>query len=448
MKVRGCASAVRLAGMPGEPLSAASCEPAIDQWRVQTTRLLMGLVVITATLRMPMVLFRWPLLYGRGACMAFVLLYAWLLVTVLVPRMGHRTRLSSFVVAGYALGAFQLVRSGLAGDGRLTLVTIPLVVLAMAGNGPGWVAMGASAVIYVCAAFAMDRGMLSGALIFQANPTDLMTWSVLGIAAACHVLALGGIFMGLLNVHRKLLRAERQATIQLREEAARREAAFLALEKETRERERLEAALLNAGEEERRLMGAEVHDGLCQQLTAALLNCAAAERRSEKDHAQATQDIQLTRTLLEQSIDEAYGLAHRLSPLQSSGMDLSLALSRLAQQTQRSAQITCSYQERGDAGPVDPHVGAHLYRIAQEAVRNAIRHAKASEVILEHRRDPDAIHLRIVDDGVGIREPAGAAPGGMGMRTMAYRAGLIGARLSIGRGDTGGTVVDCTLASA
>jgi signal transduction histidine kinase len=294
----------------------------------------------------------------------------------------------------------------------------------------------------------MDQGRLSDGLVFHQNPTDLMTWSVLGVGAAFHTVVIAAVITGLLSVHRKALRSERQASIQAQEEASRREAAFQALERESRERQRLEAALLNAGEEERRLMGAEVHDGLCQQLTAALLNCAAAERRGDQERGKAAEDIQLTRTLLEQCIDEAYALAHRLSPLQMSGMELSSALSRLAEQTRRSAEITCEYREQGDVGAIGPQAGAHLYRIAQEAVRNAIRHAQASEVILELRGEQDAIHLRILDDGVGIGEPAGSEAGGMGMRTMAYRASLIGGRLLVCRRDTGGTVVECVLPNA
>lgn len=412
------------------------------------TRLLLLIVLVTGTIRLLMLLAHWPARFGLGAGLIVGLLYLWLVITAVTPQLGHRTRLWSFIVMTYAFGVFQLVRGGLVGDGRITLIAQPLFTLAMAGNAPGWIAMGVSALIYAGVAIVANRGLLNDILIYHENSTDLQTWAVLAFGATFHTVLLAGIITGLLNVHRKALRSERQATLQLREEASRREAAFQALERESRERERLEAALLNAGEDERRLMGAEVHDGLCQQLTAALLNCAVAERRGENDRAKAAEDIQLTRTLLEQCIDETYALAHRLSPLQMSGMDVSSALSRLAEQTQRSAGLTCSYREQGNVGTVNPQAAAHLYRIAQEALRNAIRHARASQVILELQGEPDAIHLRIFDNGVGIGETGDQETGGMGMRTMAFRASLIGAQLALRRRDTGGTLVECKLPCA
>lgn len=431
--------------MVSDPILPLPTELAVEQWRMRTTRLLLGIVAVTGTVRLLMLVTQWPAGFGVGAGLIVGLLYAWLLMTVFVRQVGHRARLWSFIVLSYALGVFQLVRGGLVGDGRITLIALPLFVLAMAGNMPGWIAMGISAMTYTGVAIAADRGLLRDLLVFHENSTDLSTWAVLAFGGTFHLVLLAGIITGLLNIYRKSLRSERQAAIQLREEASRREAALQALERESRERARLEAALLNAGEEERRLMGAEVHDGLCQQLTAAILNCAVAERRGEQDHGRAIEDIRTARKLLEECVDDAYSLVHRLAPLQMSGKDLSQALSTLAERTRQSAEISCRYREEGDTRRFIPQAGAHLYRIAQEAIRNVIRHAHAKEVVIELSGEAQAIHLRIVDDGAGIDESRPTRSGGMGLGTMRYRAGLIGGELTISRGPTGGTIVACRL---
>jgi signal transduction histidine kinase len=87
-------------------------------------------------------------------------------------------------------------------------------------------------------------------------------------------------------------------------------------------------------------------------------------------------------------------------------------------------------------------VAIHLYRIAQEAVTNAVKHSKAEEIVLRLAAEGDGLTLTICDDGVGVPEKP---PGGMGLRTMAYRASVIGAIFNIERLPARGTRVACQL---
>jgi signal transduction histidine kinase len=89
----------------------------------------------------------------------------------------------------------------------------------------------------------------------------------------------------------------------------------------------------------------------------------------------------------------------------------------------------------------------HLYRIAQEAVSNALKHVKAGDVSIGLRKVDGHVRLTVEDEGAGIAKGAVLASTGMGLRTMKYRAGLIGARLEITPGPQGGTLVSCEMRS-
>ena len=427
-----------------ETRNLESSEQSIEQWRSRATRILLIVIAALTAPRVAMVLLQWPTSFTLAARVTMATLFAALLVVTFAPRVGKQTRIWSLAVVSCALGAYQLIRGGLAGDGRLTLITLPMFVLAMAGARAAWIVMGICAAIYSAVAVGMNRGYFSGMLIIQDNPTKLERWVILGVCAAAHAVVLAAVIAALLAVYRRSLQLEHRTANLLREEAVQRTAALEALERESRERTRLEASLLNAGEEERRLMGAEVHDGLCQQLTAAMLHCMAGEQRGGAEQMRAAEDMRAARQILQECLDEAYALVHRLAPLRMSGKDLSLALSRLAKQTELSARIQCVYREEGQTPQIAPEAGAHLYRIAQEAVRNAVRHAQASTLNIELAASDEAIELRIEDDGIGIGE---VAPGsGLGMKTMRYRSELIGALLTISPGDDGGTALRCRMA--
>jgi two-component system CheB/CheR fusion protein len=109
--------------------------------------------------------------------------------------------------------------------------------------------------------------------------------------------------------------------------------------------------------------------------------------------------------------------------------------------------VTCRFECNKAIELNDNFVATHLYRISQEAVTNALRHSQPDSIQISLNKTDDLITLRIIDNGIGIDESRDKVSG-MGLRIMAYRAGVIGAALQVGAGEQGGTAVTCTLSTA
>jgi signal transduction histidine kinase len=142
---------------------------------------------------------------------------------------------------------------------------------------------------------------------------------------------------------------------------------------------------------------------------------------------------------------EARSMARGIFPVHVDHTGLSIALSELAQNTQRLTGIAIEINEVADVQIESPEVAMHLYRIAQEAVANAVRHSGASQVVIFLLMEGHHLKLTINDNGCGIRAVEGSAGMGMGLRTMHYRAHAMGAELAIAEGAHGGTSVCCSL---
>jgi signal transduction histidine kinase len=210
---------------------------------------------------------------------------------------------------------------------------------------------------------------------------------------------------------------------------------------EMSERRRLEREIARIGDEERRRLGQDVHDGVCQQLTGALLRCKALEGRLGKGGALAQQDVNALSSLLEESLDEAHSVAKGLWPLDAEPDALVLALQALARRTQRATAIRCEFTAAGNVLVEEPATARHLYRIAQEALSNASRHSQASRIVMELIGEERELLLQAEDNGVGL--PEKGANGGMGMHTMASRAQIIDGELTVTSAPGQGTRIAC-----
>lgn len=210
------------------------------------------------------------------------------------------------------------------------------------------------------------------------------------------------------------------------------------------ERKRLEQEILQISELEQRRIGSDLHDGLCQQLAAtALMGEILEQRLARRSKADAARVAEISRQVRE-AITQTRSLARGLSPVVVESEGLMSALVELADYSERMFRIHCEF-ECSPPVPVHDHVAAtHLYRVAQEAVSNAVRHGKAKRVIISLERVDERIVLRIVDDGVGLPEDLSHAKG-MGLRIMQYRAAIIRGRLSVSREPAGGTAVVCSI---
>jgi signal transduction histidine kinase len=222
-------------------------------------------------------------------------------------------------------------------------------------------------------------------------------------------------------------------------------AAFTTMAAQLRERDaqqmRLEREVLEISERERRHIGHDLHDGLGQRLTAASMATnalIASIKAGAPSLAMRSEDIGRQ---LREAIAEARSLSHGLAPVSLADEGLMAALATLAEDTKRGGLRSVFECPESVQAP-DAEVAGHLYRIAQEAVNNALKHAAPSEIriALEHRAG--AILLEVEDDGEGFAD-ASATHGGIGLRVMRYRARMIGSVLEIGSPPTGGTRISC-----
>jgi PAS domain S-box-containing protein len=210
------------------------------------------------------------------------------------------------------------------------------------------------------------------------------------------------------------------------------------------ERKRLEKKVLEVSDQEQRRIGQDLHDGLCQHLTATMIaSKILQEELGQQSSPQAAQAGQIA-TFLDRAIRQARDVARGLDPVKVATNGLMSALEELANTIRTMHRIDCVFQSDAPVLIDDDATAIHLYRIAQEAVNNAVKHAKPTRVEIGLANIDTKIALSIKDDGVGLPK-ASKRRSGMGWQTMHYRARMIGAALDVRRAPEGGTVVTCTL---
>ncbi|MYL83007.1 histidine kinase [Desulfovibrio aerotolerans] len=215
----------------------------------------------------------------------------------------------------------------------------------------------------------------------------------------------------------------------------------LRLETEMAERNRLEQQIVTISEEERRRISLELHDGLCQGLTAARLRCDALSPEGGRKGAGGEALVRLS-SLLDTLVGQAYDLSRGLWPLEHDGVGPSFR-EMLRRQAESSAIPIEFHRDMPCQACPRSHL-AQLYRIAQEAVANALKHARPGRIIVSLACPAgQGTVLAVRDDGCG-RCRDKAPTGGLGLGIMAHRARLIGGELRILDTPGGGTEVVCT----
>jgi signal transduction histidine kinase len=263
--------------------------------------------------------------------------------------------------------------------------------------------------------------------------------SLQGLALTAQMLVLMTLLERFYRFLLESLAAERRAT-------AERMAAQRRLETEIEQRRRLEHEIARVADEERRRLGNDVHDGVCQQLTAALLRCQALELHLERGAPPSFAELGALSSLLGEAINEARAVAEGLCPLGPAPDALAPALRDLARRAQRMSGVSCEFHAEGDVLLRNAPTAQHLYRIAQEALNNAVRHARASRITVELRGSDEGLRLRVQDNGVGL--PGDLRPGGMGLRNMAFRAQVLESELIVEPAAGGGTRMSCRVPRA
>ena len=217
-----------------------------------------------------------------------------------------------------------------------------------------------------------------------------------------------------------------------------------ALTEEIAERERLERELLEISEREQRRIGQDLHDSLCQHLTGATLAGQVLEEKLAALNLPLAADAGNMVELVEQGIDLSRKLAKGLYPVEMAADGLMLALEEYAATASELFKVACRFECDSPVLMHDPATAGHLYRIAQEAVGNAIKHGKARNILIRLEVGEEGTVLSIKDDGVGLPEPL-PMKRGIGLRIMAHRSTMIGGKFNVRRDEAGGTLVTCEL---
>jgi signal transduction histidine kinase len=208
------------------------------------------------------------------------------------------------------------------------------------------------------------------------------------------------------------------------------------------EHQRLEREILEVTERERHSIGADLHDNLGQRLTALELMCATLKEDAAKQPALA-RGLDVMGKMLREAISQTRALARGLVPVGSDPDALQNGLTELIDHAGSTGRVKLRFECPTPVSVTDPFTAGHLYRIAQEAVNNAVKHAKAKEIVVRLFTREGRLVLEISDNGLGLAK--GGSKRGIGLGVMRHRAGAIGAELTIESKRDEGVMVRCTL---
>ena len=218
----------------------------------------------------------------------------------------------------------------------------------------------------------------------------------------------------------------------------------LGMVRDITDRRRLEKEILEISGREQRRIGHDLHDGLCQHLAGIGFLARAMATRPPTNVEEVARDAREIQRQVDDTLTLTRRIARGLNPVQLETEGLLPALKDLAEQTTAVFRLPCTFVHEGERPAAGPDIGLNLYRIAQEAINNVVKHAHAHRVRIGLKTADDRIRLTIEDDGVGLRHPS-HPPLGMGFNIMRYRAMVIGGSLSVQPAPTGGTLVCCAI---
>ena len=208
------------------------------------------------------------------------------------------------------------------------------------------------------------------------------------------------------------------------------------------ERKSLEEAILEISAREQRRIAQDLHDGLGQHLTGvAFMSKVLEQKLSDKSLPEAVEAAKIVK-MVNQAIDYTRQLARGLHPVAAEPQGLMSALKKWASEVEELFHISCSFLCDKRLSIHDANLATHLYRIAQEAVNNAIRHGKSTNIVISLSGKNGTGTLMIQDDGEGFPEKQASQPG-VGLSIMNYRADMVGGSLKVQPNGGRGVAVTC-----
>jgi PAS domain S-box-containing protein len=289
--------------------------------------------------------------------------------------------------------------------------------------------------------------------LFGRKSEELVGFSVLELFNSRQVQAPAAVLEGLLEQHgrggkRDMLFRRRDGSqfageVLSAEIELSGEKRILIVVQDVSERKQLESEIIEIANRERRRLGADLHDGLGQELTGISLMLRSLAKRAGFSAFQAAPELDEIITLVNHAIQSARKMALGISPVTLERGGLLPALQTLIGWSRASYSVDVRLR-LSVRSPliIGESAAAHLYSIVQEAINNAVKHGRARSIAVTLRTNPALVSLSISDDGVGIAEnPARGA--GMGLKLMEYRSAVIGGVLKIKRAPDGGTRIRC-----
>jgi signal transduction histidine kinase len=217
----------------------------------------------------------------------------------------------------------------------------------------------------------------------------------------------------------------------------------VAVVRDVTDRETLEKEVVESSSRLQMRIGQDIHDGLGQHLTGITFLSRALEKKlASKNLVEAADAAEISKLVIE-ALSQTRSLARGLFPVEVESTRLGQSFRELAATAEQLFHISCSVECDSNLVVNNRNASTHLFRLAQEAINNAVKHGKAHRVSILLGSAGDRAVLRISDDGVGF-PPEGARRTGLGLRIMMYRAQKVGGTLEIQPGQHGGTVVSCT----
>lgn len=207
----------------------------------------------------------------------------------------------------------------------------------------------------------------------------------------------------------------------------------------------LECDIIEIADREKEHLGRELHDSGCQTIAgiSALSTTLARNLRKTGDHGSADSATEIT-GLLNEALAQLRDLSHSLAPPVERDSEIGDLLEVLALQFERSYDVRCTVGCAGPPWTLSSELKTQLLRISQEALNNAVTHGHADLIEIDlRRRTGGRCQMTILDNGSGISGAVSAVDEGIGLRSMKYRAGLVGGQLTVRRRRRQGTAVIC-----
>lgn len=223
---------------------------------------------------------------------------------------------------------------------------------------------------------------------------------------------------------------------------------FVGIVRDITYRKRLEQAIVDASEMERKQIGQDLHDTVSQHLAGLTMITRVLQQKISQISDDRVWDLaseaQRIADLADTALKQVKDISHGLYPVELERNGLGTALQHLAQRQEELFGIPCVYHGSTRLPQPEDAVAVHLYRIAQEAISNAIKHAEAKQIDVHWGRVSDGLQLMVQDDGKGV--PRRPKPGtGLGLAIMHYRAKMIGTDLELISSRGKGTCIRCTV---